>query len=91
MQNLTPKIQIFILCVVLIIANNIDQNLKVEKTTNVKLRLEKCNQTKSDNSENLLGQNMEGYKSIFYFISIMSGLDITTQGVGIEMTSGIGI
>jgi len=66
MQNLTPKIKIFILCVVLIIANNIDQNLKVERTK-VKLRLEKCNQTKSDNSKNLLGQSMEGYKSIFGF------------------------
>jgi len=33
----------------------------------VKLRLEKCNQTKSDNSKNLLGQNMEWYKSIFGF------------------------
>jgi hypothetical protein len=33
----------------------------------VKLRLEKSNQTKSDNSKNLLGQNMEGYISIFGF------------------------
>ncbi len=33
MPNLTPKIKIFILCVVIIIANNIDQNLKVERTT----------------------------------------------------------
>jgi hypothetical protein len=46
MQNLTPKIKTFILGVVLIIANNIDQNLKVERTTKVKLRLEKCNRTK---------------------------------------------
>jgi hypothetical protein len=30
MQNLTPKIKTFILDVILIIANNIDQNLKVE-------------------------------------------------------------
>jgi hypothetical protein len=30
MQNLTPKIKIFILGVILIIANNIDENLKVE-------------------------------------------------------------
>jgi hypothetical protein len=68
MQNLTPKIKIFILCVVLIIANNIDQKLKVEITTKVKFRLKKCNQKKKiDNSKNLLGQNMEGYKSIFGF------------------------
>jgi hypothetical protein len=39
MQNLTPKIKIFILCVVLIIANNIDQNLKVEKTTKSEIKI----------------------------------------------------
>jgi len=47
MQNLTPKIKILILGVVLIIANNIDQKLKEQPK--VKLRLEKCKQTKSDN------------------------------------------
>jgi len=47
MQNLTPKINIFILGVVFIITNNIDQKLKEQPE--VKLRLEKCNQTKSDN------------------------------------------
>ncbi len=31
MQNLTPKVKIFILSAILVIANNIDQNLKVEK------------------------------------------------------------
>jgi hypothetical protein len=68
MQNLTPKILKNIFCVVLIIANNIDQNLKVERVhAKVKSRLEKSNQTKSDRSKNLLGQNMEGYKSIFGF------------------------
>jgi hypothetical protein len=65
MQNLTHKIKKFILCVVIIIANNIDQKLKEQPK--VKLRLEKCNQTKSDNSKNLLGQNREGYRSIFGF------------------------
>jgi len=67
MQNLTPKIKIFILCVVLIIANNIDQIWKLKEQPKVKLRLKKCNQTKNDNSKNLLGQNMEGYISIFGF------------------------
>jgi hypothetical protein len=33
MQNLIPKIKTSILSVVLIIANNIDQNLKLERTT----------------------------------------------------------
>jgi hypothetical protein len=32
MQNLTPKVKIFILGAILIIANNFDQNLKVERT-----------------------------------------------------------
>ncbi len=41
MQNLTPKIKIFILCVVLIIANNIDQNLKVERTTKSETKIGK--------------------------------------------------
>jgi hypothetical protein len=41
MQNLTPKIKIFILCVVLIIANNIDQNLKVERTTKSEIKIRK--------------------------------------------------
>jgi hypothetical protein len=41
MQNLTPKIKIFILCVVLIIANNIDQNFKVERTTKNKIKIGK--------------------------------------------------
>jgi len=68
MQNLNPKIKKFIFGVVLIIANNIDQNLKVERVhPKVKLRWEKSNQTKNDNSKNLLGWNMEGYKWIFYF------------------------
>jgi hypothetical protein len=57
----------------------------------VKLRLEKCNQTKSDNSKNLLGQNMEWYKSIFGFNLSNEALDITTEGIGIEMTHGIDI
>jgi hypothetical protein len=39
MQNLTPKIKIFILGVVLIIANNIDQNLKVERTTKIEIKI----------------------------------------------------
>jgi hypothetical protein len=43
MQNLTPKIKIFILGVVLIIANNIDQNLKVERTTKSQIKIGKCN------------------------------------------------
>jgi hypothetical protein len=68
MQNLTPKFFKFIFGVVLIIANNTDQNLKVKRVQpKVKLGLEKSNQTKSDNSKNLLGQNIEGYKSIFGF------------------------
>jgi hypothetical protein len=33
MQIWTPKIKIFVVGVVVIIANNIDQNLKVERTT----------------------------------------------------------
>jgi hypothetical protein len=41
MQNLTHKIKIFILCVVLIIANNIDQNLKVEITTKTEIKIGK--------------------------------------------------
>jgi hypothetical protein len=41
MQNLIPKIKIFIICVVLIIANNIDQNLKVEKTTKSEIKIGK--------------------------------------------------
>jgi hypothetical protein len=41
MQNLTPKIKIFILCVVFIIAINIDQNLKVERTTKSEIKIEK--------------------------------------------------
>jgi len=41
MQNLTPKIKIFILCVVLIIANNIDQNFKFERTTKNKIKIGK--------------------------------------------------
>jgi hypothetical protein len=39
MQNLTPKIKTFILRVVLIIANNIDQNLKVERTTKSEIKI----------------------------------------------------
>jgi hypothetical protein len=39
MQNLTPKIKIFILCVVLIISNNIDQSLKVEKTMKSEIKI----------------------------------------------------
>jgi hypothetical protein len=39
MQNLTPKIKTFILGVVLIIANNIDQNLKVEITTKSEIKI----------------------------------------------------
>ncbi len=39
MQNLTPKIKTFILGVVLIIANNIDQNLKVERTTKSEIKI----------------------------------------------------
>jgi len=41
MQNLTPKIKIFIFCVVFIIANNIDQNLKVERTTKSEIKIGK--------------------------------------------------
>jgi len=41
MQNLTPKIKTFVLGVVLIIANNIDQNLKVEKTTKSEIKIGK--------------------------------------------------
>jgi len=41
MQNLTPKIKIFILCVVIIIVNNIDQNLKVKKTTKSEIKIGK--------------------------------------------------
>ncbi len=41
MPNLTPKIKIFILCVVIIIANNIDQNLKVERTTKSEIKIGK--------------------------------------------------
>jgi hypothetical protein len=41
MQNITHKIKIFILCVVLIIANNIDQNLKVERTTKSEIKIGK--------------------------------------------------
>jgi len=41
MQNLTYKIKIFILCVVIIIANNIDQNLKVEITTKSEIKIGK--------------------------------------------------
>jgi hypothetical protein len=40
-QNLIPKIKIFILCVVLIIANNIDQYLKVERTTKSEIKIGK--------------------------------------------------
>jgi len=54
MQNLTPKIKIFILCVVIIIANNIDQNLKVERTTKSELRLEKCNKKKNQQFKKLV-------------------------------------
>jgi hypothetical protein len=39
MQNKTPKIKIFILGVNLIIANNIDQNLKVEWTTKSEIKI----------------------------------------------------
>jgi hypothetical protein len=68
MQNLTPKIKKIIFGVVLIIANNIDQNLKVERVPpKVKLRLEISNQTKSDNSKNLLRQNMVGVQINFWF------------------------
>jgi hypothetical protein len=41
MQNLTPKIKIYILCVLLIIANNIDQNFKVERTTKSEIEIGK--------------------------------------------------
>ncbi len=41
MQNLTPKIKILILGVVFIIANNIDQNLKVEKITKSQIKIGK--------------------------------------------------
>jgi hypothetical protein len=41
MQNLTPKIKTFILGVVLIIANNIDQNLKLERTTKSEIKIGK--------------------------------------------------
>jgi len=41
MQNLTPKIKIFILCVVIIIANNIHQNLKFERTTKSEIKMGK--------------------------------------------------
>ncbi len=41
MQNLTPKIKFFILCVVLVITNNIDQNLKVERTTKSEIKIRK--------------------------------------------------
>jgi hypothetical protein len=41
MQNLTPKIKTFILGVVFIIANNIDQNLKVKRTTKSELKIGK--------------------------------------------------
>jgi hypothetical protein len=39
MQTLTPKIKTFILGVVLIIANNIYQNLKVERTTKSEIKI----------------------------------------------------
>jgi hypothetical protein len=41
MQNLNHKIKKFILCVVLIIANNIDQKLKVERTTKSEIKIGK--------------------------------------------------
>jgi hypothetical protein len=41
MQNLTPKTKFFILCVVLIIANKIDQNWKVERTTKIEIKIGK--------------------------------------------------
>jgi len=41
MKNLTLKIKFFILCVVIIIANNIDQNLKVERTTKSEIKIGK--------------------------------------------------
>jgi hypothetical protein len=41
MQKLTPKIKIFLLCVNLIIANNIDQNLNVERTTKSEIKIGK--------------------------------------------------
>ncbi len=41
MQNLTPKTKIFVLCVVIIIANIIDQNLKVERTTKIEIKIGK--------------------------------------------------
>jgi hypothetical protein len=39
MQNQISKIKFFILGVVLIIANNIDQNLKVERTTKSEIKI----------------------------------------------------
>jgi hypothetical protein len=39
MQNWTPQIKIFILGAILIIANNIDQNLKVERTTKSEIKI----------------------------------------------------
>jgi len=41
MQNLTCKIKKFVLCVLFIIANNIDQNLKVERTTKSEIKIGK--------------------------------------------------
>jgi len=41
MQNLTPKIKIYILCVLLIIANYIDQNFRVERTTKSEIEIGK--------------------------------------------------
>jgi hypothetical protein len=38
-KNLTPKIKTFILGVLLIIANNIYQNLKVERTTKSEIKI----------------------------------------------------
>jgi len=39
MQNLTPKIKTMIFGVVFIIANNIDENLKVEKRTKSEIKI----------------------------------------------------
>ncbi len=39
MQNLTPKIKTFILGVVIVITNNIDQNLKVKITTKSQIKI----------------------------------------------------
>ncbi len=39
MQNLTPKIKTIIFGVVFIIANNIDENLKVEKRTKSEIKI----------------------------------------------------